>query len=257
MSDTSILDRPAQATSGDRAAALRDDLFYACRILDKDGQSSAIAGHLTARLPGERTMFAHRWGLGFDEVEREDILEADFDLRTVSSLDPANTGRVNPTLHIHTQIYARRPDVNCIIHTHARNAIALGCIGANLEPITQTGLIFFEDVTLFAEFDGIVLDRKEGDAIADALGPRRAVLLQNHGALVVGRSVAEATIAAVTLEFAADIQLRAMAAGTPTPIPDAEARSSKRFLLSDEVIGGKWRHAVRGMQRQLGLPVGR
>ena len=255
MSDTPTLERPATATAAPRAAsvqALRDDLFHAYRILDRDGQSSAIAGHLTARLPGGRTMFAHRWGLGFDEVEHDDILEADFALRTV-----AGTGRVNPTLHIHTQIYARRPDVNCIVHTHARNAIALGCIGANLEPITQTGLIFFEDITLFAEFDGIVLDRKEGDAIADALGPRRAVLLQNHGALVVGRSVAEATIAATTLEFAADIQLRAMAAGTPTRIPDAEARSSKRFLLSDEVIGGKWRHAVRGLQRQLRQAAGR
>ncbi len=77
------------------------------------------------------------------------------------------------------------------------------------------------------------------------------MLLQNHGALVVGRSVAEATMAAVTLEFAADIQLRAMAAGTLSLIPEAEARASKRFLLSDEVIGGKWRHAVRGMQRRL------
>ena len=86
---------------------------------------------------------------------------------------------------------------------------------------------------------------------------RRAVLLQNHGALVVGRSVAAATIAAVTLEFTADIQLRAMAAGTPQLIPGAEARSSKKLLLSDEVIGGKWRHAVRGMQRQLGEPIRR
>ncbi len=160
MSDTPILERPAQTAALDRAsrvAALRNDLFHAYRILDQDGQSSAIAGHLTARLPGERTMFAHRWGMGFDEVERDDILEADFDLRTL-----AGSGRVNPTLHIHTQIYAQRPDVNCIIHTHARNAIALGCIGANLEPITQTGLIFFEDITLFAEFGGIVLDRQRG-----------------------------------------------------------------------------------------------
>ena len=246
MSEALVAERPGTDPRG----SLRQELFYAYRILDKDGQSSAIAGHLTARLPHGRTMLGHRWGTGFDEVEAEDIIEADFDLNTVSG-----RGRVNPTLHIHTQIYGQRPDVNCIIHTHGRNAIALGAVGSNLEPITQTGLIFHDDITLFAEFDGIVLGRDEGDAIAAALGPRRALLLQNHGAMIVGRNVREATMAALVLEFAADIQLRAMAAGTLCRIPDKEARSSKKFLLSDEVIDGKWNHAVRGIRRSLGVSV--
>src|SRR5579885_158218 len=85
---------------------LKHDLLHAYHILDADGQSSGIAGHLTARRPGERTFWSHRWGLGFDEVTAGDLIEADFSLSTVRG-----EGRVNPTLNIHTQIYEARPDV--------------------------------------------------------------------------------------------------------------------------------------------------
>jgi len=165
-------------------AALKRDLLFAYHILDADGQSSGIAGHLTARLPGARTFWSHRWGLGFDEVTADDLIEADFELATISG-----EGRVNPTLNIHTQIYEARPDIGCIIHTHGKNALALGATGATLEPVTQTGAFFYDDIALLDEYEGVVLGKDEGDTIAAALGPRRGVLLKNHGALVVGSSV--------------------------------------------------------------------
>jgi len=224
---------------------LRRDLLFAYHILDADGQSSGIAGHLTARLPGARTFWSHRWGLGFDEVAAGDLIEADFELATVSG-----EGRVNPTLNIHTQIYEARPDVGCIIHTHGRHALALGATGATLEPVTQSGAIFYDDIALLDEYEGVVLGKDEGDTIAEALGPRRAVLLKNHGALVVGSSVREATIAMLVLEFAADVQLKAMAAGPLSRMPESAARQAKRFLLSDELTDQRFEHQVRRLLRE-------
>lgn len=224
--------------------ALKRDLFHAYHILDADGQSSGIAGHLTARRPGARTFWSHRWGLGFDEVSYDDLIEADFELATVTG-----EGRVNPTLNIHTQIYEARPEVSCIIHTHGKNALALGAAGATLEPVTQTGAVFYDDIAFLDEYEGVVLGKSEGDTIAEALGRRRGVLLKNHGALVVGATVREATIAMLVLEFAAEVQLKAMAAGPLSRLPDAAARQAKTFLLSKELIDQRFEHQVRRLRR--------
>ena len=223
---------------------LTSDLLHAYHILDADGQASGIAGHLTARLPGADRFWSHQWGVGFDEVRAEGLIEADFDLKTTRG-----EGRVNPTLHIHTRIYRARPDVNCIIHTHGKAGVALGCAGMNLEPITQTGAIFHDDIALFDEFHGIVLDTNEGDAIAAALGQRRGLLLKNHGALVVGGNVAEACIGMTVLEWAADVQLRAAAAGPLQRLDPGAAAQSKGFLLNPANLGLRWDFLKRKIAR--------
>jgi L-fuculose-phosphate aldolase len=236
----------AAHTASDSAElqALKRDLLHAYHILDADGQSSGIAGHLTARLPGARTFWSHRWGLGFDEVTYDDLIEADFELATVTG-----EGRVNPTLNIHTQIYEVRPDVGCIVHTHGKNALALGAAGSTLEPVTQTGAVFYDDIAFLDEYEGVVFGKSEGDTIAEALGRRRGVLLKNHGALVVGANVRAATIAMLVLEFAAEVQLKAMAAGPLSRLPEAAALQAKTFLVSPEVIDQRFEHQVRRIRR--------
>lgn len=223
---------------------LKHDLLHAYHILDADGQASGIAGHLTARLPGGDRFWSHQWGVGFDEVRADGLIEADFDLNTTRG-----QGRVNPTLHIHTRIYRARPDVTCIIHTHGKAGVALGCAGMTLEPITQTGAVFHDDIALFDEFHGIVLDTNEGDAIAAALGGKRGLLLKNHGALVVGASVAEACIGMTVLEWAADVQLRAAAAGPLQKLDPAAAAQSKKFLLDAANLGLRWDFLKRKIAR--------
>ncbi len=228
----------------DAERLLKQDLLHAYHILDADGQASGIAGHLTARLPGSDRFWSHQWGVGFDEVRADGLIEADFDLNTTRG-----QGRVNPTLHIHTRIYRARPDVTCIIHTHGKAGVALGCAGMTLETITQTGAVFHDDIALFDEFHGIVLDTNEGDAIAAALGPKRGLLLKNHGALVVGASVAEACIGMTVLEWAADVQLRAAAAGPLQKLDPAAAAQSKKFLLNAANLGLRWDFLKRKIAR--------
>ncbi len=237
---------PAHERAGaDTLHALKQDLVYAFHILERAGQGSGIAGHLTARLPGARTFWSHQWKQGFDDVAYEDLIEADFELNTVTG-----SGRVNPTLHIHTRIYLARPDVNCIVHTHAINAVALGAVGANLASFWVYSSIFHEDVALFDEYDGIVLDKAEGDRIAEALGPRRGLLLRNHGLLVADRSVRYACLDALTLETACAAQLKAMAAGALQLMPEGAARQSKEFVLAPETVDGNWEHCVRQILRE-------
>ncbi len=108
--------------------------------------------------------------------------------------------------------------------------------------------MFQGDCTLHAEYGGIVDTEETGVEMAQALGPRRALLLANHGALLVGRNIREAVHCAIMLDEACRIQLGAMAAACGRPlqqVDDATAAEAKRFLLSDKVLALRWNHYLR------------
>lgn len=232
------------ARSDPALQAMLDDLVCGFHVLDLDGQGAGLAGHLTGRRSGEAVLWGHRFGLFFGEVTRRTLVQADFDLRTL-----AGEGRVNPTLHIHTEIYRARHDVNAVLHTHGPNCAALTALGAELVPCSQIATIFFEDCGFLDEYEGVATDRSEGEAIARALGGKRAVLLANHGQLVVGKSIGAAVYLATALERAAGIQLSAMQAGAVKRIPDEAVRRAKGFF-DDANIELQWQALRREALRR-------
>jgi L-fuculose-phosphate aldolase len=225
---------------------LQRELVLAHHILDRDGQALDIAGHITARLPGASTFWSNRFRLGFDEAVPSELHEADFDLNVVSG-----HGEISPALDVHAAVYRIRPDVNAIIHTHAPNAMALSSIGANLVMIDQQASIFFEDIVLFNEHHGVFFEGEgETNRIAAALGKNRAALLKNHGIVVVGATIQEAVIGAQVLEYAAAVQVKALAAGKLDPMPEAAARQSKKFLGSKDIYDWKFDYYARRVLRE-------
>ena len=232
---------------GDRRAELLQDLLCAFHILDLYEQPSGMGSHLTARIPGAATFFFHIHNFGFGEVTPDHIHEADFELNVLSG---DGSAAINPTLHIHTRIYLARPDITCIVHTHAKHVSALSAIGANLEPVTQEGARLYEECVFFDEDDGVALGKGPGEAMASALGQRSALVLKNHGLLAVGRSIPEAVILTDTMERLAEIQLLAMAAGT-LDLPSAEGCArTKEYLASDLMIGRAWSYMLRRLARE-------
>lgn len=222
---------------------LKREVLAAYHILDTHGQNAGIAGHLTARAPGADNFWCHGYGQGFEEVRAADLHNADMALRVLSG-----PGRINPSLVIHTGLYHARPDVNCVIHTHSPSAVMLTATGSTLLPLFQSALMFHGDCALHAEYGGIVDTAETGVELAAALGPRRALLLANHGTLVVGRNVREAVHCAIMLDEACRIQLGAMAAACGRPLHEVDAATAaeaKRFLLSDKVLALRWNHYLR------------
>ena len=225
------------------AATLKRELLAAYHILDLHGLNAGIAGHLTARLPGGDSFWCHGYGQGFEEVRAADLHHADFDLNVLSG-----PGRINPSHVIHTGLYRARPDVCCVIHTHSPHSVALSATGANVKPLFQSALMFEGEVVLHREYGGIVDTRETGEDLARALGNGRALLLVNHGTLLVGRSVREAVHTAIMLDEACRIQLSAMAAAAGAPLLEVDAATAadaKRFLLSDTVLALRWNHYLR------------
>jgi L-fuculose-phosphate aldolase len=225
-----------------REAEVRHKLVQGFRILDRYGLSSKIAGHLTVRHPTRDAFWTHRFDLGFAEVGDADLVLADFDLSVASNAP------INPTLHIHAQIYRARPDVRAIAHTHGENVVALSATGVAFAPCSQMAAIFHDDVRGYEEEDLIVLTAAQGARMAAALGPVSALILQHHGSLVVAPSIEETVLRTLVLEEGAGIQLKAMAAGRWHPLSGDVAAQVKAFVLAPEIIERYWRYELRQLR---------
>ncbi len=140
---------------------------------------------------------------------------------------------------LHTAVYAVRPDVGAVVHGHPPYATALAATGAELELLTHDGVLFADGLGRFDAPD-LIVDDEQGAAVAAALGSRRAVLLRNHGVLVVGKDVAWAVLAAVTLERAARLQSIASTFGSLQPIPDRIARELHPVKYQDRFVAEYW-----------------
>lgn len=86
---------------------------------------------------------------------------------------------------------------------------------------------------------------EEGELIAGALGDKRSILLAHHGLLCTGHTIQEATYLALNLEWAARMQLRAMAAGSIQAVDPAHARDAREFLLRREIVDASFHREAR------------
>jgi L-fuculose-phosphate aldolase len=209
------------------AQSLRERVASACRILAAEGYADLTLGHVSARGPGG-AIWIKRKGVALDEVEPEDVVALD-DRDVVLPLETV----------LHTSVYRVRPDVAAVVHGHPPNATALAATGAPLSLLTHDSVLFADGVGRFDEPDLIVGD-EQGGRVAAALGGRRAVLLQNHGVVVVGKDVPWAVLTAVTLERAARLQSVASTLGELRPLSEQLARELLPAKYRDEFVDEYW-----------------
>jgi L-fuculose-phosphate aldolase len=222
------------------AQSLREQVAWACRIIALEGYADLTLGHISAR-DTDGVVWIKRKGVALDEVEPGDVVPL---------------GDTDATLHLetvlHEGVYRARPDVGAVIHGHPPYATALGATRAVLEILTHDGVLFADGLARFADPDLIVED-EQGDAVAAALGNRRAVLLENHGVLVVGKDLPWAVLTAATLERAARLQSIATTLGQLRPIAAKLARELEPVKYRDEFVAEYW----QAWQRQVARAGGR
>ena len=188
------------------------------RLFGRFGFEEGVAGHITARDP-ERTdcFWVNPFGMSFKQIRTSDLLLVHHSGEVVEGDWPVNAA----AFAIHSAVHAARPDVVGAAHSHSKFGRAFSTLGRPLEPLTQDSCAFFEDHAVFADFTGVVNDPAEGRRIAEALGPFKAAILQNHGLLTVGTSVESAVWWFITMERTCEVELLARAAGSPIVIdPD-------------------------------------
>jgi L-fuculose-phosphate aldolase len=217
-------------------------LSMARRILHREGLDSQIAGHVSLRVPGEEAFWVNSFGYS-DETLPEHVSKVGFDLKV---LEPG-TMAASPGINFHSNIYVARPEVNCIVHVHARNAVVLSSTNVPFAPYFVYGTLFHEDVAYF-EDDPLLTPDVEGVEICAALGDKRVLMMKYHGALHVGSSVQEGVIDAVAFEMSCERQLAAMAVGGK-PMDDGPARNYRKIYREVGFHNIMWEANCRRLRR--------
>ncbi len=184
-------------------------LISAGRILDHAGQGDLTRGHVSIRSPLDAGLFIMKpHSHGLDEITLDNIVTCN-----LAGDKVAGSARRHSEVFIHCEIYKLRPDVNSVIHVHPTHAVAFSATGQALLPISQPAAAFLDGLPTFTDTIDLIRSPAMGEGVARALGLHKAVLMRNHGVAVVGACVEEATVLALMLENACQIQLLAMAAG--------------------------------------------
>lgn len=208
---------PAPSDSPERTA--RIDLAAAHRIAEQFGWTQLIYNHFTCRVPGEPHHFLvkpHQWM--FREVTASSLVKLDLDGRTA---DPQ--AKVNAAgFAIHTAVLKARADVNAVVHIHTDAGIAISAHKEGLRFMSQASMRFYGGRLSYHDYYGVA-ELDEAESIARDIGTAKAMILRNHGLLVVGRSIAEAMSRMNYLMSAIESQLKLEAAGAHNIlIPPAE-----------------------------------
>ena len=221
-------------------ASVLDDLVAANRILAGLGVLDGF-GHVSVRHPEREGCYLLSRSLAPELVTRDDVMTYDF----ASVAQDGDTRAPYLERFIHGEIYARRPDVQSVVHSHSAPVVPFAASSVPLRPIyhmsgfLHAGAPVFEIREKFGMTDMLIRNNAQGAALAEKLERGNVVLMRGHGYCTVGGSIAEAVFRAYYTQQNADLQQRAIAlGGTVTYLTEEEG------ALYDEsnrmVIGRPW-----------------
>ncbi|GAA0634933.1 class II aldolase/adducin family protein [Sporichthya brevicatena] len=234
----SVARPPSFATPAEERAHRKAKLAAAFRMFSRAGLDEGVAGHITVRDPeAPDTFWVNPFGMHFSQIRSSDLVRVNEDGRVVEGDRMVNGAAVA----IHCAVHAARPDVLAAAHAHGPAGKTLSSLEMSIEMLTQDACAFYDDIGVYDDFTGVVLDSEEGLRIAAALGTRKAVILRNHGMLTVGTSVDSAAWWFLTLERTAQCQLNAYAAaaglGRPPRQISPEAAKQTYGVVGYEFAG--------------------
>lgn len=208
----------SKATASSRLLSLRADVARYAKKMHDSGLVRATQGNLSARDPESGLICVTPSGAEYDSLNAKDIV-------VVSADGQAVEGRWKPSLETpaHLAVYRRRADVGCVMHTHSIYATVFGVLYRSFPMIlAESAYCLGGEVPVAPYQESGSLEF--GEMVARYLGDHSAVIWGNHGAMVVGRTVAQAYSVAHALEDSAHVYWLASQLGESHALPEDEVR---------------------------------
>ena len=184
----------------------KEILAGAFRLFSKFGFDEGVAGHITFRDPEHPdTFWVNPFGIDFSQVCVSNLIRCDHKGEVVEGNYPLNKA----AFAIHSRIHMARPEIIAAAHSHSLYGKTWSVFGRKLDPITQDSCAFYKDHGVYNDYGGVVFELDEGQRIANALSTNKAVILQNHGLLTVGKSIEECVWWFISMEKCCQVQLLA------------------------------------------------
>ncbi len=190
---------------------IREELIQVVNELYEAELITATGGNVSARVPGtDNEVWITPGQLFKGDLRHEILVRIDLDGRP---LDPGSLSPSSERL-MHCAVYRARPEAQAVVHAHAAHATILANAGLPFLPIS-TEAAFFGNIPRvpFIMPGTEELAKVVGEAARDSW----AVLLQNHGLLVGGRTLRRAADMVEIIERSAEIILGCHAVGKEPP----------------------------------------
>ena len=227
----------------------RVDLAACYRLVAAYGWDDLVFTHISARIPGESGHFLiNPYGLMFEEITASSLVKVDHACKVLSK----SAYPVNPAgFLIHSAVHEARPDVDCVLHTHSVDGVAVAAQEAGLLPISQQATIVLASLG-YHDYEGIALRDEERPRLQADLGTNSHLILRNHGLLTVGKTIADAFLHMFVLQRACEIQVRAQAGGALRSVDAAIVTGVKKNVEAvTRGVGGAlaWPALLRKLDR--------
>jgi ribulose-5-phosphate 4-epimerase/fuculose-1-phosphate aldolase len=180
------------------------EVAVANRVLAETGLASGVLttnGHASLRVPGTPDRFVIKGrGYRIDALTRmrpSDMIVCDLE----GNLIEGPPGGTQPfEVKMHSCIYRMYPDVQSIVHVHARYVVVMSVLEVPLVPMCQEGIQLVRNpLPVYPHVKTIQTD-EEGEEVAALLGDNKAMILQGHGSITVGAGLDESVLNSLQLE---------------------------------------------------------
>ena len=192
------------------------EIVWKCNLeLPKNDLVRMTSGNISGRDPQTGMVVIKPSGYSYEEMAPGDMVVVDIDGRVVE-------GHLTPSVDTatHLYVYAHRPDVWGIGHTHSPYASSFAALGRPIPPCLTASAMLGGEIPLgkYVPIGGAAI----GAEIVASIGSARAIIMQNHGVFTIGNSPQQATKMAVEVEEIAKITHLAMLMGQPVVLTPAQ-----------------------------------
>ncbi len=173
--------------------------------MSRSGLSAGRSGNVSTR-DGDRVLITPT-GMDYESLLPDDIVSMALDGSV-----PMGSRKPSSEWHFHAAIYAERPDVGGIVHTHSSAATALACREEGIPAFHYMVAAAGGADIRCAPYATFGTEELARSALV-ALEGRKACLLSHHGVIACGSSLEKAYGLAWEVETLADQFIRARSLG--------------------------------------------
>jgi len=200
--------------TGDEELRLRHEIVEVSQAMAARGLNRGTSGNVSARLPDG--LLVTPSGVTPDQLTADAIVRLDAQGRAPQgALKPSSEWRM------HAGLYARRPDMNAVVHCHSRHATILACAGRPIPAFHYMVAVGGRSLIPLAPYRTFGT-AELAQAVAEALDGGLACLMANHGQIVGAATLAKALAIAEEVEEQAAVYWGTLAIGGPNILGDAQ-----------------------------------
>jgi L-fuculose-phosphate aldolase len=192
--------------------------------MNRSGLNRGTSGNLSARVEGG--MLITPSATPYEAMGPGDLIRLGLDGTVLDGgasegAAPGGAGRPSTEWRIHGDIYRARPDAASVLHAHPEFCTTLACLRKEIPAVHYMVAVAGGSsirCAPYATFGTPAL----AEGVLAALEDRTACLMANHGLVVLGSSPGDALDRAIEVEALAAVYWRALQAGDPVVLSDAE-----------------------------------